>query len=370
MALWELDAFKPPTLLGFVRQAYEAVPQEFQGSTWLPDRTVDDLSFEYLLGANRRPAMATVMSFDAEAPLASRAGQAERIQGELPPIKRKMRISEKEIIRFTQPRIASGDRGRAIEQVYRDIFDLTVALQSRAEWMKMQTLSEDLLVYDEDGIKWAFDYGINGDFQWDIPSKLDNHSRNGAGYSDQSIPVGGVWTDPATATYVNDLQQICDRIQRTTGRRPRRFTCSLKAANLFLDSAEIKALVRGTAAGVTSLRLSPGEVQQVFDRYQLPTINTYDATVMRENKDGSLTEVRCMAENKAFLDQGGPVGEFLHGPTAESRVLAGTELAAAGPGVWANTYATDEPPAEWTKVAMVAFPTAPELNRVGQMTLW
>jgi hypothetical protein len=38
--------------------------------------------------------------------------------------------------------------------------------------------------------------------------------------------------------------------------------------------------------------------------------------------------------------------------------------------VWANTYATDEPPAQWTKVAAVAFPTAPEMNRVAQMTLW
>ena len=83
-----------------------------------------------------------------------------------------------------------------------------------------------------------------------------------------------------------------------------------------------------------------------------------------------MTDVRCMAENKAFLDQGRPVGNMLHGPTAESRALAGTTLAGAGPGVWANTYATDEPPAEWSKVAMVAFPSIPEMNRVGQMTLY
>jgi hypothetical protein len=370
MALHELDAFAPPVLLGFVRAAYEATPQTYQGSTWLPDSTVDDLAFEYLLGANRRQAMATILSFDAEAPLGQRAGAGERIIGELPPIKRKMRIGEKEIIRFLNPRVGTGDVANAIDQVYQDFFDLTVALQSRAEWMKMQAMSEDLLIYDEDGVKFAFDYGINGDFQWNVPTKLDNHSRWGNGATNRAIPVGGPWNNPATATYVNDLQQMCDFIQRTTGQRPTRFTCSLKMRNIMLNSQEIKNLVRGTVTGTTQLQLTPNEIQGIFAQYNLPTINTYDASVTKELPDGSMVDVRCMAENKAFLDMGGPVGRMLHGPTAESRALSGTALAAAGPGVWANTYATDEPPAEWSKVAMVAFPTIPEMNRVGQMTLY
>lgn len=370
MALWELDAFKPPQLLGFVRAAYEVLPQEYQGQTWLPNLTVDDLSFEYLLGANRKQAMATVLSFDAEAPLGQRGGAGERIVGELPPIKRKMRIGEKEIIRFLNPRFGTQDASRAIEQVYNDILDLIVAVQSRVEWMATQVMSEDLLIYDEQGIKFSFDYGINGDFQWNIPNKLDNHSRWGNGATNQTISVGGPWNNPATATYINDLQQICDRVQRTTGQRPTDMWLSLQARNMLVNSAEIKALVRGTAAGVTTLQLSTAEIQSVFDTYQLPTLHTNDVTVTREMPDGSLVDLRTMAVNKAFLTQGRPVGNFLHGPTAESRVLAGGPLAAAGPGVWANTYATDEPPAEWSKVAAVAFPTAPEMNRVAQMTLW
>jgi hypothetical protein len=369
MALHELDAFRPPQLLGFVRAAYEAQPQEYQGSTWLPDRTIDDLSFEYLLGSNRRQAMATILSFDAEAPLGQRAGAGERIIGELPPIKRKMRVGEKELIKMLQPRFGTADVANAIDQIYNDFDDLAVALRSRSEWMKLQALSEDLLIYDEDGVKFSFDYGVNGEFQWNIPTKRDNATRNGA-LANNVIPVGGPWNDPATATYINDTKQACDLIQKRTGTRPTRMTLSIDMVNIMFSSVEIKALARGTAAGVTNITLTPDEFDAVWRRYNLPALNPYDVTVTKELADGGLVDVRPLAANKAFLDQGRPVGEFLHGPTAESRALAGTTLAGAGPGVWANTYATDEPPAEWTKVAMVAFPTIPEMNRVGQLTLY
>lgn len=371
MAVWELDQFKPPQFLGFVRRAYEAIPQGFQGQALLPNLNVDDLAFEYLLGANRRPAMATVLSFDAEAPLGSRRGAGERIIGELPPIKRKMRLGEKEIIRrYTNPRVGTNDQQQALNGVYNDTLDLIEGVQSRVEWMTFRALSENMLIYSEDDINWAFDYGVNGDFQWNIPTKLDNHSRWGNGAANQTIPVGDAWNLPATATYINDLQKICYLIERKTGQRPELLWSSRVLLDHLANSKEIKDLVRGTAAGTTTLMLSDPEIQSVFTRYRLPRIIPYDVTVVRENEDGSLTEERPLAENKAILTQGRPVGNFLHGPTAESRVLAGTQLAAQAAGIWANTYATDEPPAEWTKVAAVAFPTIPEMNRVGQITMW
>ena len=60
----------------------------------------------------------------------------------------------------------------------------------------------------------------------------------------------------------------------------------------------------------------------------------------------------------------------LFGPTAESLVLFGTPLASHAAGVWAELYGTNEPPAEWTKAVALAFPTMPEANLVGQMTLF
>jgi hypothetical protein len=368
MALWQLDAFKAPQFLGFVRAAFEADPPSFRGQEVLPFRTVEDIAFEYILGADRRQAMATVLSWDSEAPIASRQGAGEKVIGELPPIKRKSRIGEKEIVRFRQPRANSRDVDLAIEQVFNDTLDLIAAVRARTEWMAIQALSETNLIYDEDGVKFAFDYGVRGIFQWSVPGLVDNATRDGAA-SNTVLTLGGPWNNPTTATYVNDLTKFCDYIEITTGSRPTRFYCSLTAANYFVHSTEIKGLVRGTAAGTTTIRLRPEEVRSVFDEYRLPQIIPYDAVVYREEKDGSTTAVRPLAINKAFLLQDQNPGEFLVGPTAESRSLPYT-LAASAPGIWANTYATDEPPAEWQKVAAAAFPTIPEMNRVGQMTLW
>src|SRR3954471_23636703 len=101
MALWQLDEFKPPALLGFIRNI--PTPQAFIGTRWLPNRVVNDLDFEYILGASKKPVMAHVMGFDSEAPIHGRPGLGERVRGELPPIKRKARFGEKEIIKFLAP---------------------------------------------------------------------------------------------------------------------------------------------------------------------------------------------------------------------------------------------------------------------------
>jgi hypothetical protein len=64
------------------------------------------------------------------------------------------------------------------------------------------------------------------------------------------------------------------------------------------------------------------------------------------------------------------VGNTLVGPTAESRILLNTNYAQLRNGIWANTYNTDEPPAEWVKAVGVLFPTMPNVQDLGQMKLF
>jgi hypothetical protein len=174
MALWELDEFAPPQLLGFVRSL--SVPSTFMGARWLPDQTISDLEFQYVLGSFRRPVMATVMGWDAEAPLHARQGAGARVSGELPPIKRKSRIGEKQIIRFLQPRAGTPDQLDAVRSVYVDVAELFDTVQARVEWLRLQALSEDKVVYNEDGVIFSFDFGIDDTFQIDLVTQT-----NGAG---------------------------------------------------------------------------------------------------------------------------------------------------------------------------------------------
>jgi hypothetical protein len=360
MTLAELDQFATPQFLGFVRTV--PPPNAFKGTTWLPNRTTFDIAFEYVLGSYSRPVMAHIMGFDAEAPIAGRPGVGAKVSGELPPIKRKKRIGEKEIIRFLQPRAGTNDQQEAINQVYLGVADLLDAVQARVEWLRMQALSEDKVVYNENGVIFSFDYGISDDLQINL---VGANPTDGAG-TDVSSEFTTAWTDLANSNPVLDLQAIQARSIAASGRRFSQFVAGKSVTDLLLNNAAMKSMIRGS--GAPNVLLTTQEINTLFGLYDLPTVVNYDVVVQAEQADGSLVDVRPMANGKAFLvPEGGGVGETLWGPTAESRKLYGTALAGQAPGIWANTWIEDEPPTEWTKAAAVAFPSMPGANALGQM---
>jgi len=357
--IWQLEELQPPLLLPYVRSLL--APEAYRGNAWLPDRTHGDVEYQYLVGARNTPVMAHIIGWDAEAPIAGREAQGRKVFGELPPIKRKRRISEKEILRFMTPRMGTTDQQDALRQLMGSIANLVASVQARVEWLRMQALSEDVLIYDEGGVKWQFDYGINDEYQINLVTQTDGAS------TDVSADYGPAWSDVANATPITDLRHICGKIQDETGQRPQTLVCSRKYAEYLLDNDQLKGWIYQTNA--PDRPLLPGEVQSLFTRYDLPAIVTYDVTVNAEAHDGSVSTVRPMSQNKAVLLPGPPVGNTLWGPTAESRALIGTAYSQMAPGLWASTYGTDEPPGEWSKVVAVAFPVVPDAHLLGQMTL-
>lgn len=362
MALWELDQFQGPRFLGFVRNV--PTPPAFAGRRWLPDQTVFDLAFEYILGAQERPIMAHVMTWDAEAPIHGRPALGRKVSGELPPIKRKARISEKEIIRFLTPRAGVPDVQAAIDSVYNLTGTLLDSVQSRVEWLRMQALSEDTVVYNEGGVQFAMDYGLTANFQIDLTTMLDGDG------TDVAATYSTVWSDTANSNPVLDLQVICDLIELTKGFRPAEFVCSKKTVNYMLANVAMRNLIRGTTAPAAILTRQ--EIDTLFTLYGLPTIVTYDVILRNEEEDGTYSDVRPLAENRAFLvpPSTATLGNTLWGPTAESRPLLGTNLASQAPGIMAVTYGEEEPPSEWVKAVGVAFPSIPGADLLGQMKLY
>lgn len=360
MALWELEELQPPLLLGFIRALQP--PQQFRGNEFLPPRTIDDIEFEYIKGVNDRPVMATIIGWDSEAPLGSRPAQGERVQGELPPIKRKERISEKEILRFLQPRRGTSDQQQVIRDVYDRTNRLVQGILARFEWLQMQALSEDKVVYNESGVIIQFDYGIEDDQQIDLITQTDGDGTSVA------ADYGPVWSDTVNATPVSDLMTLSNLVEANTGTRPARLVISAKAYGYLTTNAQLKGWTYPSTA--PDRPLTSEEIQTTLARYNLPQISTYDAKVKSEAANGTTTEVRPMAENKAVLLPSNNVGSLLLGPTAESRGLLATQYAQQRPGIWANTYAKDEPPSEWVKACAVGFPTMPDVAQLAQMTLF
>lgn len=359
MTLWELEELQPPALLGFVRNLLPL--PAYRGYSFLPSQTVDDVEFEYIKSQRDTPVMAHVITWDAEAPMGRRQVQGEKVQGELPPIKRKERISEKEILRFLQPRRGTADQQTAVRNVYNRTARLVASIQARVEWLQMQALSEDKVIYNEGGIVISFDYGITGAQQIDLVTQTDGDA------ADVSAKYGPVWSDRTNATPISDLMVLCDETEDRTGFRPARMVTSKKMAQNLLFNEEIKGFAYPQNA--PDRPLTPAEISDVLSRYSLPAIETYDVKVNAEAHNGTISEVRTMAENKAFILPQTQVGSTLVGPTAESRILIGTPYQALTSGIWANTYDMDEPPSEWVKVAATIFPSMPDAHMICQMKL-
>lgn len=373
MALFELEEFQGPKFLGFVRAVQDEVT--FPGRQFLPDVTVNDLDFEYILGASYRPAMASIISFDSEAPIRGRRGLGTRVSGELPPVKHKAKLSEKEIIKFTQPRANSNDVQQVISGVYQLTADLIQGLNARLEWMRMQALSENVLTYEavdqgEGAVTIEFDFGFRDIMQLNLVTQQD-----GAGSSIAS-DVSTVWSDIANADPIADLVYACDLAEETTGLRFERMVLSQKSITYLQKNDAIRELIRGTTGSLQIVSLA--DLNALFTTYNLPTLIPYDVKVTYDDGDGTMVETRPMAQNKAILLPGGgpilpgfsTVGATLFGPTAEARRSLTSSLQSQAPGVFAQVYGKDEPPSEWVKACAVSFPSIPGADRVGQMTLW
>lgn len=358
MALADLEEFSPANLLPFVRM--QPVPDTFKAAQWLPDAFINELTFEYIKGVQNKPVMAHVMGYDSEAPIASRQAGGSRVAGELPPIKRKSRMSEKEIIKYLTPRQGTTDQQDAVNSVYISAATLIESIQSRVEWLRIKALSEQTILYNEGGVIFEFDFGLDKTNVFDITT-----NTNAKG--DLIDKLSGTWANPATSDPVNDLAWICDQAQDKTGRRPAQFVTDRPTINLMKESESLRVLARGEN-GLPGI-LTQAEIDSVFSRYELPEVVSYDVFVAKEKEDGTIVDERLLTPGKGFLVPSTPVGETLWGPTAESRALIGTGMQGLMPGVFASTYSTDEPPAEWVKAAAIAFPTMPNAHALVQVKL-
>lgn len=354
MALYQLDEFQGPELLGFVRSIEE--PNGFIGQEFLPNQTINDITFEYVQGANEAPVMASVIGYGAEAPIEGRPPLGASVSGELPAIKRKAAISEKEIIRFLQPRAETNEKQQAIDYVYGLTARLIQGVHSRVEWLRIKALSEPVLQYDHNNVKFSVDYGFNKKLQFDLDSTQDG---TGA-----SIDVGDSWDEHETSTPLSDLVFMAERYKEETGTSAATLLLSSIAVSHILRSDSVMDIILGTNGG--SRPVTRAELNTLLAELDLPTLRTFDSQVRTEALNGDISSEKLLDVERAVFLPDFAVGSTLFGPTAESRQLIGTPLASEAPGVYAVGYADEDPVVEYIKAAAIAFPTLPNAAFVGQ----
>lgn len=326
------DYIEPAELTGYARTALQDLEQnQFTLSQFLPSVPVDDLQYRFTRGGHGLAEAATYRSFDAEASIASRPG-VTRVSGDLPPVSRKIKLSEYDRLRQRQLDSA------VTEAIFDDTDRMVRAVAARIELARGSALSSGVVTMNEDGVIGTVDFG-----------RRSAHTN---------VAPANLWSNPVTATPIADLI-AWRRTYRANngGTNPGAIlTSETQLANI-LRSAEVRNLVAvgGTAPSI----VAPAALATLLASYNLPPIVVNDAQINVQNTStGVVTAQRVIPESNVLLlpaPGNSELGGTFWGTTAES-LEAEFDLGGDEPGIVAGSYSTKDPVALWTKAAAIAIP--------------
>ncbi len=331
-----LKAFSRKATLAYARARQ---PRQYVGETLFPSRTINELTFDYWKGQNLLPVMASLQAFGAEAQIASRDG-ATKISGEIPPIKRKIPLNERELVALK--REGAGDADLVRNQLYNDLDNMIDSVQARIEKMRMDAIAYGQLTLNENGVIMTVDYGVP--------------AGNKATLSGTSL-----WSDAVNSDPIGNIQTWVDTVVSASGVRPTRALSSNTVVANLIKNANVRKLIYGDNGGSRAVSLN--QVNELLTSLDLPQIATYDVQVRTQAENGALTTVRFFPSTRFVLLPPANLGETLMGPTAEA--LLDPEVAAQeAAGIYAIVTQETEPPAVWTKAAATSIPTFPMADAI------
>jgi len=331
-----LDLFNQNEVLNY-QQNREYTP--LLGATLFPEVKKQSLEFDLIKGAGRTPVVASVHSFDTEAEIGSREASKMALEAAL--IKRKMQLTEKEIVALESPR-NTAEQQYLMQNVYNDVDVLVAGVNARVEQMRMEVLAKGTLTLAENGLDIVIPYNVPDENQ-------------------EALSGTDLWTDPAA-------KPIEDMIRWATGMAitPTRVLTSNSILAAILTNPNVKSAIFGTGSGRI---LSVGELNTFLESMQLPKIATYDAKFRKQNPNGTYTTHRYFPSNAFVMFGDGALGETLFGPTAEEiRLTRDPSIETSKIGnVLAMVYEENvDPVSTWTKAVATAIPSFPAADEVFQ----
>ena len=309
-------------------------PQKKKLEELFPVRKTEALEVKMIRGANNLPVSASIHAFDTETEIDQRE-KASYDLAEMALIKRKRKLSEKEIIQLEQPRNDAEEK-EAIQRIYNDVDALQDSVLTRVEAMRGEAMSSGKLVINENGYKATIDYGVPNAHKKEF-----------------------TWSS-GTPDILGNMDECVDKIVSDTVFTPTRVLTSKKILHHRLQSEEDPASVKMHSA------LSWIKACHCLQTLDLPQIATYDAKYRTLSLDGKHTAKRYFAEDAFAFMPDGDMGETLFGLTAEElelRKKSDVDITEIG-NVILEHYATNDPVAKWIKAvatALVTFPCADQV---------
>lgn len=314
------------------------------GESLFPERKIQDIEFDMILGSGGLPVSAEVHAYDTKTQLASREAIDKGVAS-LALIKRQIKIAEKELIKIQSPR-SDAELAFVLSQIYNDAEKMTDSVKVRVEAMRMELLSSGKIDINENGVKVKLDYKVPSDNKKSF-----------------------TWKAVATDTPLEDLQTLADAVETTSGYRPTRALTSRKIVRKICSCDSIKKAVYG----VNSDKLvTLAALNQLLSQIELPQIVVYEGKYKKEAAKGYTTN-RYFPENIISMFGDETLGETIYGLTAEEVKLIGDgkmeEASMLDNKIFVGTYTSIDPVGEFTKAVATALPTLPHGEELGIGTI-
>lgn len=328
----------PAELTGYAREALRDLEiNRLTLSQYLPSVQVDDLMYRFSRGGGSLLEAAPYQAYDTEATIAGREG-VTRVTGELPPIKRKIRLGEYERLRQRH-----ATNSEVTDALMTDSETITRQIATRVEKARADALVTGEVVINENGMVATVDFGRT---------------------SAHEVTAGTAWSNTGSATPLTDLLAWRDTYVDTNGEDPGVILTSRKVVGYLLRNAEIRVLA-GSLAGSPAI-VSEAQLEAVLSVHGLPPISVYDA----KYKSGGVA-TRFIPEDKLLFLPSDPseLGGTFWGTTVEA--LDGGYALESGEeaGIVSGVYRVEESPALWTKAAAIVLPVLanPDLTFVADV---
>lgn len=334
------EVFNTKELINYFKER-KIVPM--LGESLFPERKIQDIEFDMILGAGGLPVSASVHAFDTKTQLASREA-IEKGVASLALIKRQIKIAEKELIKVNNPR-TDAELAFVLSQLYGDSEKMVEAVKVRVEAMRMEALSTGKIKIEENEVKVTIDYGV---------PTANKKTFN--------------WSNADTSTPLDDLEILAAAVEATSGSRPTRALTSRKIVSKICADKSVREAIHGVNATKT---VTLTQLNELLTELELPKLLVYEGKYKVETAKGFDTK-RYFPENVISMFGDGTLGETIYGLTAEEVKLIGDgkmEEASMVGNIFVGTYTSIDPVGEFTKAAATALPSFPHGEELGIGTI-
>ena len=315
------------------------------------------LDLRFIKGRKGLPVALKASNFDAKAPLRDAIGFKD-IQNEMPFFRESYMVTEKdeqEYMRYLDAE-NSGLANQVLREIMKNPMDLVLGADVVPERMIWQ------LMAPADGIP-KIDVVVNGGERYVIDYTTDN----GAEYKKKNyIALEGtsLWSNPATATPIQDMVDAQEQHKENTGEVLSTFTMNQATWKQVVNAEDTKKQVLGSIAYQSGIRLKDSDVKAyLLDNYGI-TILVYNKLYIGE--DGASHKFIPDGVVSAIAGTASSLGTVWYGTTPEERSgdFAKGTLSIVNTGVSIYTYTTEHPVNTHCVVSEIVLPSYENMDSV------